>query len=185
MQCDFHFSWFPLCSKLRWVLPFSTKRMCNLILQTCYVKQGEMLPILVQNVCAMWLSLLFISSLFQAGGNAALFLKRSFGRAIWFLKPAMENRGKCCPFCSKVLGMQCDLHCCSFLLCSKQWKCCPFSKHLGVQFDSWSLLCSTGGNAAHFYLTILGMQCDFRSYSCLLCFKQGEMQHFFTIRYAI
>ena len=161
MQCDFHVSWFPLCSKLRWALPFSTKRMCNLILQTCYVKQGEMLPILVQNVCAMWLSLLFTSSLFQAGGNAALFLKRIFGRAIWFLKPAMENRGKCCPLFKIFLGVRFDPSKALILqkCCSEQGTMLPI--FLNVTLTHLFSVFRAGGNAALFSKVFLRLRVNF------------------------
>ena len=43
------------------MLPFSKNRMCNLILETCYVKQGECCPFFCKSFGgAMWLSLWFI-----------------------------------------------------------------------------------------------------------------------------
>ena len=90
VQCAFtllHFFFVPSRGKC---CPFSQKKFwaCYLILEACYGKPGEMLPVLLKSVGdAMWLALLFISSLFQAMEMLPFF--KTFGCAIWFLKLAM------------------------------------------------------------------------------------------------
>ena len=81
----------------------------------------------------------------------------------WFFKPAMQNRGKCCPFL-KNWGTQCDFHSYSYLLfgtggnaalCSKYfWVCAIWSFKSA---NPSKVLFRTRDNAAHF------CQCNFDS----------------------
>ena len=202
--------------------------VCDLILENCYAKKGEMLPILSKTCWdTIWLSLFFTISLFQTRGKCCpcsqkMFLGVRFDswnllcktgemlpifpkiigiqfyfhsysfllcskqggailptlcpkklrRAIWLLKPAMQNRGKCCPF-FPAFWVYSATFALTHFFCSKTGGNAALfcSENLGVRFDSWNLLCKPGE-----MLPILCKQFGYtmwlRSYS-FLCSKTG------------
>ena len=108
-------------------------------------------------------------------GNPALFPPKCLGVRFDSWKLLCKKRGNAAHFFQNMLGYNLTFALLHYFFVPNKGEMLPlFPKmFLGVRFDSWNLLCKTGGNAAHFFRKIIGIQFYFHSYSFLLCSKQG------------